>query len=124
MKKVVFLIGMMVVSLMSFGQYEHFDNATIIESRKDAPEMEWFKYSDTDSSIYIYGTLDDLTNYAREYVEWAKMDYDNPTYESLKGDRVYKRYDVLFKSGIMILNEVYIDESKNYAEMSSRLSFP
>jgi hypothetical protein len=125
MKKVVFLIGMMVgFASTVFGQYEHFDNATIISSRKDAPEMGWFKYSDTDSTIYLYGTVSDVTGYAKEYVEWATMDYSVPTYESIKGDRIYRRYDILFNSGVMIQNEIYIDESKNYAEMSSRLSFP
>jgi hypothetical protein len=122
MRKVVFLFGMLMAVNVSFGQYDHIDNAKIINKKSEAPEMEWFKYSKLDTTIYIYGTITDLEPYIIEYTNWSGMDYYTPTNEYVKNGNIYKEYIIYYTSGLIILNRVYINKNNDYAEMSSTIT--
>jgi hypothetical protein len=121
MRKVVFLFGMLMAVNVSFGQYVNFDDATIINKKSEAIELEWFKYSKSDSTVYIYGTITDLEPYIIEYNKWAGMDYNVPTNEYVKNNGIYKEYVIIYEDGNIISNLVYIDKKRDYAELSSTI---
>ncbi|MFM1781648.1 MAG: hypothetical protein RLZZ181_423 [Pseudomonadota bacterium] len=98
MKKVVFLIGM--VMGLSFGSFGQYDVVTV--SSEDGIENfdTWYQVKGEVGMFYFFGEIDDETmdDYIKEYLEYMGGDFSKPTridkedglvsrvYEGLDGD--------------------------------------
>jgi hypothetical protein len=118
MKKVVFLIGMM-VGLNGVCQFNHFDNVPFLKDTKLAEPMVMFREYGNDSTVNVYGTISEITEYALEFTSWAGYDYENPFQHENKNGKETRTYVIEYEEGSSLVTFVIFRERDNYAELSS-----
>lgn len=113
MKKVVFLIGMMVgFTTTVFGQYD----VVTINSNNDFDYYDtWYKVKGSDNEYYFFGEESDdaMAEYVIEYLDYMGGDIDKPTrveeidgvmtytYEGLDGDGTNSTVMIAFEQGVI-----------------------
>lgn len=119
MKKVVFLIGMMVVSLTGFSQGKVFENIPFIKDIKLAEPMVMFREYGNDTTVIIYGTVSEIKEYSKGFIEWAGYSDDNLLEHDIKKDKEVLTYIIKYEDGTTLVTVIIIKDKDNYAELSS-----
>ena len=120
MKKVwLIAAGALMLAQNSLAQFEYIDEATIIKSKDDAPKLEWFKYSKKDSIVYMWGGSSEMTTYAKEFLEWAGTNYNEPEKVKEKKKEETRSYLIEYDDGQVMLVLFFYRKDADYAEMSS-----
>ena len=120
MKKVwLILVGALILVQNTLAQFEFIDDATIIQSKAEAPQLEWFKYSKKDSIVYMWGGTSEMKTYANEFLEWAGSNYNQPEKVKEKKKEETRSYLIEYDDGQVMLVLFFYRKDTDYAEMSS-----
>ncbi len=120
MKKVwLIAAGTFMLVQNALAQFEFIDTTVIIQSKGEAPKMEWFKYSKEDSIVYMWGGSSELTAYAKEFLEWAGINYNEPEKVKEKKNEETRSYIIEYEDGQVLFVVFYYRKNADYAEMST-----
>jgi hypothetical protein len=119
MKKVVFLIGMMVVSFTGISQDGIFDNIPFLKEVKSAEPMVMFREYGNDTTVTIYGTVSEINDYSIGFIEWAGYKDENLLEHEIKKDKEVKTYVIEYEDGSALVTVIIIRKNDDYAELSS-----
>lgn len=99
MKKVVFLIGMMVgFASTVFGQYD----VVTVSSEDDFTQVDtWYQVKGNDNEYFFYGEENDqeMVKYVKQYIALMGGDIDNPSRVQEIDGILYSSYDDLTGDG-------------------------
>jgi len=113
------LIGMMVVSLTGISQENVFENIPFIKDIKLAEPMVMFREYGNDTTVIIYGTVSEIKEYSKGFIEWAGYQDENLLEHEIKKDKEVLTYIVKYEDGTTLVTVIIIKEKDNYAELSS-----
>ena len=119
MKKVVFLIGMMVVSLTSVSQSNLFEDVPFLKDTKLAEPMVMFREYGNDTTVNVFGSVSEINKYSNEFIQWAGYGDDNLLEHEIKKDKEVKTYVIEYEDGSTLVTVIIFREKDNYAELSS-----
>ena len=119
MKKVVFLIGMMVVSLTGISQSNLFEDVPFLKDTKLAEPMIMFRQYGNDTTVNVFGSVSEINEYSKEFIEWAGYEEENLLEHEVKKDKEVKTYVIEYEDGSTLVTVIIIRERDNYAELSS-----